>query len=335
MSYLYNFPPNLKTDRVSIFFLSLRLVPTLKIRQMRLINLIIVILIFCSACNRKPREVIVIDPNNTARQVAVETDSVYNPLKVAVAAILSPKETYESYEDIFRFISDEMGYPIEFHQRKTYAEINQMLEDELLDFAFICTGAYIELDESKGVELLAVPVSGGRTDYNAYIIVSEAFAAEDFEDLRGSRFAFTDPLSNTGYFYALHRLNELNETPESFFESTMFSYAHDISIQLVSKGVVDAATVNQLIFDYLKAFQPERIEGVRVIEVSPGYGNPPVVVSQRLKGEKREQLKQLFISMHTVNEAKSILDGLLIDRFIEGDDENYNSARVMNKELQD
>ncbi|MBW6479755.1 MAG: phosphate/phosphite/phosphonate ABC transporter substrate-binding protein [Bacteroidales bacterium] len=300
---------------------------------MRLINLIIVIIILGSACNRKPREIIVIDPNNTARQTAVETDSVYNPLKVAVSAILSPKETYESYEEIFRYISDEMGFPIEFHQRKTYAEINQMLEDELLDFAFICTGAYVELDETKGVELLAVPVSGGRAEYNAYIIVSEAFAAEDFADLRGSRFAFTDPLSNTGYFYSLHRLKELNETPESFFESTMFSYAHDISIQLVSKGVVDAASVNQLIYDYLKTFQPERIEGVRIIEVSPNYGNPPVVISQRLKGEKREQLKQLLLSMHTVNEARSILDGLLIDRFIEGDDEDYNSARVMNKDL--
>jgi phosphonate transport system substrate-binding protein len=300
---------------------------------MRLINLIIVIIILGSACNRKPREVIVIDPNNTGRQVAVETDSVYNPLKVAVSAILSPKETYESYEEIFRFISDEIGYPIEFHQRKTYVEINQMLENELLDFAFICTGAYVELDKAKGIELLAVPVSGGRAEYNAFIIVSEAFAAEDFEDLRGSRFAFTDPLSNTGYFYALHRLNELNETPESFFESSMFTYGHDISIQLVAKGVVDAAAINQLIFDYLKVYHPERIEGVRIIEISSDYGNPPIVISQRLKGEKREQLKQLLLSMHNNPEASSILDDLLIDRFIEGEDDDYNSVREMKQGL--
>lgn len=291
---------------------------------MRLLNLIIVFLIIASACNRKPREVIVIDPSNIARQVTNEADSVYDPLKVAVSAILSPRETYESYEDIFRYISDEMGYPIEFHQRKTYAEINQMLEAGQLDFAFICTGAYIELDYSKGVELLAVPVSGGRPTYNAYIIVSDAFAAESFEDLKGSRFAFTDPLSNTGYLYALHRLKVFNETYESFFESTMFTYGHDISIQLVAKGVVDAATINQLIFDYLKANHPERIEGVRIIEVSSDYGNPPVVVSQRLKGEKREQLKQLFLSLHKNIESRSILDDLLIDRFIEGEDDDYN-----------
>ena len=300
---------------------------------MRLISLIIVIIILGSACNRKPREVIVIDPNNTARQDSVEADTIYNPLKVAVSAILSPKETYESYEEIFRFISDEMGYPIEFHQRKTYAEINQKLEDKFLDFAFICTGAYVELDTTKGVELLAVPVSAGRPYYNAYIIVSEAFAAESFEDLRGSRFAFTDPLSNTGYLYALHRLKEFNETTESFFESTMFSYGHDISIQLVAKGVVDAASINQLIFDYIKVYHPERIEGVRIIEVSPDYGNPPVVISQRLKGEKREQLKQLLLSMHNNTEASSILDDLLIDRFIEAEDDDYNSVREMKQGL--
>ncbi len=302
---------------------------------MRLLNLIIVILMLSPACNRKPREVIVIDPNNTARQAVVEADTIYNPLKVAVSAILSPRETYESYEDIFRYISDEMGYPVEFHQRKTYAEINQMLEAGQLDFAFICTGAYVELDFSKGVELLAVPVSGGRPSYNAYIIVSDAFAAKSFEDLKGSRFAFTDPLSNTGYVYALHRLKEFNETYESFFESTMFTYGHDISIQLVAKGVVDAATINQLIFDYLKVYHPERIEGVRIIEVSPDYGNPPVVISQRLKGEKREQLKQLFLSMHNNAEASSILDELLIDRFIEGEDDDYNSVREIKKGLYD
>jgi phosphonate transport system substrate-binding protein len=300
---------------------------------MKLINLIIFVLIISSACNRKPREVIEIDPNNRTRQEAFEADTIYNPLRVAVSAILSPKETYESYEEIFRYISDEMGYPVEFHQRKTYAEINQMLEAGQLDFAFICTGAYVELDFSKGVELLAVPVSGGRPSYNAYVIVSDAFAAHSFEDLKGSRFAFTDPLSNTGHLYALHRLKEFNETYESFFESTMFTYGHDISIQLVAKGVVDAATINQLIFDYLKVYQPERIEGVRIIEVSPDYGNPPIVISQRLKGEKREQLKQLFLLMHTNTEASSILDDLLIDRFIEGEDEDYNSVREMKQGL--
>jgi phosphonate transport system substrate-binding protein len=300
---------------------------------MRLINLIIVIIILGSACNRKPREVIVIDPNNTARQASDEADTVYNPLKVAVSAILSPRETYESYEDIFRYISDEMGYPVEFHQRKTYAEINQMLEAGQLDFAFICAGAYIELDTTRGVELLAVPVSAGRSQYNAYVIVSNAFAAQSFEDLRGSRFAFTDSLSNTGYLYALHRLKEFNETTESFFESTMFTYGHDISIQLVAKGVVDAATINQLIFDYLKAYHPERIEGVRIIEVSSDYGNPPLVISQRLKGEKREQLKQLLLSMHDNIQASSILDDLLIDRFIEGEDDDYNSVREMKQGL--
>lgn len=300
---------------------------------MKLLNLIIVFLIVSSACNRKPREVIVIDPDNRTRPEAVEADTIYNPLKVAVSAILSPRETYESYEEIFRYISDEMGYPIEFHQRKTYTEINQMLEQGQLDFAFICSGAYIELDTTKGVELLAVPVSDGKPYYNAYIIVSESFAADSFEDLRGSRFVFTDQISNTGYFYPISRLKEMGEKSETFFESTMFTYGHDISIQLVAKGVADAASVNQLIFDYLKFYQPERIKDVRIIEVSPDFGNPPVVVSQRLTDDKRERLKRIFLTMHNIEDAKHLLDNLLIDRFIDGDDSDYNSIREMTKDL--
>ncbi len=296
---------------------------------MRLLQLIVLVAVI-SACNRNPREVIIIDPDNDiSSQETIESTDVYNPLRVAVSAILSPQETFESYEMLFQHISEELDLPVEFHQRRTYAEINKMLETGQLDFAFICTGAYAELDKSKGVELLATLVSHGVPFYNAHIIAQKSFVADSFEDLRHATFAFTDPLSNTGYFYPVFRLKELGETPESFFESTMFSYAHDISIQLVAKGVVEAASVNKLIYDYLALHQPERIEEIKIIEISPPFGNPPVVVSTRMDDEKKEKTRKLLLSMHENEKMQMVLQNLLIDSFIEGDDTYYESVREM------
>jgi len=297
---------------------------------MRLLKLLIVFVIVVSACNRKPREVIIINPDDySARQEINESEAVYNPIKVAVAAILSPQETFESYEMIFHHLSEELDIPIEFHQRRTYAEVNKMLETGQLDFAFICTGAYAELDKSKGLELLVTPVSRGTPFYHAYIIAQKSFVAESFGDLRGATFAFSDPLSNTGYFYPKFRLNEMGETPETFFESTMFSYAHDISIQLVAKGVVEAASVNKLIFDYLSLHNPERIEGAKIIDVSPPFGNPPVVVSNRMEAEKRERIREILLSIHEKENMQMVLQNLLIDKFVVGDDAYYESIREM------
>jgi phosphonate transport system substrate-binding protein len=294
---------------------------------------LIILSFFLISCNQTPRDVMVIDPaqTNTNRQSGI-VDQDYKSLKVAVSAILSPRETFESYEDIFRYISAEIGVPIEFHQRKTYQEINKMLEDGELDFAFICSGAYIELDFEKGVELFTAPVSGNNKFYRAYIITHESFAAEKLEDLENATFAFTDPLSNTGYLYVKHRLSQSGFDYNTFFESTMFTNGHDISIQMVAKGIVEAASVSHLVYEYLKEKSPERVENVKVIEISEDFGMPPVVVTSRMDKPTRERIAVLFATMHNDRNAKSFLDELLIDRFVEPKDEYYNSIRQMREQ---
>ncbi len=287
------------------------------------------------ACNQAPRDVKVVDPTQTnASQQPRMADQDYQPLKVAVSAILSPKETFQSYEDIFRHISKELDIPIEFHQRRTYQEINSMLEEGQLDFAFICSGAFVELNPDKGVELFAAPVSNGDKYYRAYIIAHENFRAESLEDLTRATFAFTDPLSNTGYLYVKHRLMEMGLDYESFFDSAIFTNGHDISIQMVSKGIVEAASVSHLVFEYLREKSPERIENVKVIEVSENFGMPPVVVTSRMDAQMREQISALFAQMHQDNNARLFMEELLIDRFIVNpNDENYNSIREMRDSL--
>ena len=286
------------------------------------------------SCSRTPGDVKTIDPGETySEDQGDRAVDGYKPLRVAVSAILSPQETYENYEAFFDYISQEMEMPVEFHQRQTYAEINQMLEQGQLDFAFICTGAYVDLDPASGLELLAIPVTRGKAFYKAYIITQTTFQAQGFEDLRSASFAFTDPLSNTGYLYALSRLNEIGETPERFFDSTIFTYAHDTSIQMVSKGVVEAATVNQLIFDYTKVHYPEIINNVKVIEKSEAFANPPVVITDRLNHDDKNKLIRLFMSMHQHPQGKLLLNDLAIDKFVEAKDADYDSVRAM-KSLQ-
>ncbi len=286
------------------------------------------------ACNRQPKNVQVVDFENT-------TD-IHNPnnaaergqnLKVAVSAILSPKETYDSYEQVFRYISEKLDRDIEFIQRKTYQEINEMLENGALDFAFICSGAYIELNMEKGVELLAIPVSNDKPLYQAYIIVPSGSAAENFEDLKNRTFAYTDPISNTGHLYALNRINELNENLADFFASTIFTHGHDISIQMVAKGLVEGATIDGLVFDYLKTKEPERVKDIKIIEKSQYFGIPPVVVTNRLDKETQEQIRDIFLNIHEDPVALELINSLLIDRFIEGKDKDYNSIREMKAQL--
>jgi phosphonate transport system substrate-binding protein len=293
------------------------------------------VLILFAACNSAPRDVKVIDASDAERAdiSQIQNNSEGRTLKVAVSPILSPRETYHSYESLFRYISEQTGIPIEFHQRRTYHEINQMLEAGQLDFAFICSGAYVELDRERGTGLLAVPECNGSRFYKSYIITHASSAAQQFDDLRGSSFAFTDPMSNSGRLYIKHRLQQEGRDVESFFGSTLYTYGHDLSIQMVQKGIVEAASVSNLVYDFLKAKDPERVSNIRILEVSEDFGMPPVIYSRRMTPNLREKIRTLFMQMHNDNAAATILDDLLIDRFHPGDDDEYNSIRLMRQQL--
>lgn len=250
-------------------------------------------------------------------------------LKIAVAAMISPKYTYKYYVDLLNLIGDLTDRTIRFIQKKTYAEVNDLIGQNEVDLAFVCSGPYVSGKEKFGMQILVVPQCHGEKVYYSYFITSKSGNIRSFEALRGKTFAFTDPLSNSGYVVPTYVLAMRGETPESFFKRTFFSYSHDNSIQAVSDGLADGAAIDSLIYNFIQAKNPELTEKTIIIEKSPPYGIPPVVVSPKIDSGLKEKLKNIFLSIHQYPQGKMILDNLQIERFIEGNDEDYNTVREM------
>jgi phosphonate transport system substrate-binding protein len=61
-------------------------------------------------------------------------------LKVAVAAMISPKDTFIYYRQILDYLGDQMGRKTQLVQRKTYGEINALFKKGEVDVGFICSG---------------------------------------------------------------------------------------------------------------------------------------------------------------------------------------------------
>jgi phosphate/phosphite/phosphonate ABC transporter binding protein len=260
-----------------------------------------------------------------------QTNNVNKEFNVAISAIISPRESLIYYEDLIAFISKKIESPFKIIQRKTYQEVNEMLRKQQVDMAFVCSGAYVIEKKISNVEILVVPVSNGKPFYQAYIIANMNSTIEKFEDFKDKTFAFTDPLSNTGKLFAIKRLNDLHTTPSSFFSKTIYTNAHDISMQLVSKNIIDGATIDGLIYNYIEKFRPERVANLKIIEKSEEFGIPPIVVPKNIDKNLKNKLKSILLNLHKDPQGKKILDKLLIDKFIEGQDANYNSIREMEK----
>lgn len=251
------------------------------------------------------------------------------PFRVAIATVISPRESFKLYSQLLDYFSEKLGRPAEFMQRGSYAEVNDMVRYGECDVAFVCGYAYVEGHRDFGMEILVVPQVEGETVYYSYIIVPKDSSAKNIEDLRGKTFAFSDPLSNSGRLSPTYLLHKMGETPESFFKRFVFTYGHDNSVKAVAEKLVDGAAVDSLVYDYMIATAPFYSDKTKKIATSPPYGIPPVVVNPQIDPELKRQFQAIFLNMHKDKKGKEILTQLMIDKFVYGNDSDYNSIREM------
>lgn len=258
--------------------------------------------------------------------------SKVKPLRVVLASITSPQESRVYYDNMLSYVGQQLGIPIQIVQRKTYAEANDLLRAGTADVAFVCTYAYVLGNSEFGMKLLAAPEIDHKITYNAYIIVNKDSDITNFSQFKGRTFAFTDPMSNTGTLYPLSLVKSLGYNQDNFFSKYFYTYSHDYAIQAVASKLADGASVDSTVFNYLKEKKSPLIAKVKVIDVSPPYGMPPVVVRPNLDLALQNKLQNVLLQMNKTEEGQKILANLHIEQFVRVNDSNYDSVRDLARE---
>lgn len=296
-------------------------------RRGRIVVLVISLTLVLLSCT-SPKQTDIIDLSDV-QDLDLNQASEIIPLRLAVANVISPTGTLESYSALVNYISEKLGRPVELVQRRTYAETNDLVRQGEVDIAFVCTSAYVIGHEEFGMELLVAPQVNQETVYYSNLIVPSDSEANSMEDLQGKIFAFTDPLSNTGRLYPTFLVHQLGEDPESFFTRTFFTYSHDDAIQAVASGLADGAAVDSLVLQFTLSRQPDLAGQVRIIHKSPPFGIPPVVVGPQVRPQVRVDLQDLFLGMNEDPLATVALQELDIEKFVLIGDTTYDSVREL------
>ncbi len=288
------------------------------------------LLCLTSGCNTEPTPTRVDFSLTFSSQERAGTGLTHgSELRVAVGAMVSPKETFAAYHKLLAYLGERMGERVTLVQRKTYKEVNEGLACGEIELAFICSGPYVIARKTHDFRVLAVPQVRGKTTYQSYLIVNAKSSFRNFQELRGKTFAFTDPDSNTGRLVPLSWLSQMGEKPETFFEKTVYTYGHDNSILAVSRNLVDGAAVDGLVWEYLHEKSPEAVSKTRVIEKSAPYGIPPVVSSPILAIEKQDRIQGILLAMKDDPRGQEILMDLMIDRFVVPEEGLYDSLATL------
>jgi phosphonate transport system substrate-binding protein len=255
------------------------------------------------------------------------------PLRVAIAAVISPQGSAESYGPLLEYLAKELGRPVEPVLRRTYGEVNDMLRTGEADLAFVCTSAYILGKRDFNMQLLVAPQVNGEKVYHAQLIVPADSQAQSLSDLRGTLFAFTDPMSFTGRMYPTYLLQQMGETPEVFFKNTIFTYSHDDAIYAVANDVADGASIDALVLDFALNRDPSLASRVRVLHTSEPFGIPPVVVGPDIRPQLRAQLQDILLNLHKDSAGQAALQAIGYEQFVLIADKEYDSAEAVESAL--
>ena len=297
-------------------------------------------MLFLGANSAPDAKIIAVDLDEKSLISPVQqiTSSAYgepgdDSLRVAIAGVLSPTKTLEYYQDLLSYLEQKLGRRVTLVLKPTYSEINDLIRGNRVDVAFVCSLAYVKGKDEFGMELLVAPQIDGQTTYYSYLIVPSASNARSLQDLRGASFAFTDPVSNSGYLAPAYQVSLLGATPASFFSRYIFTYSHDNSVMAVAEKLIDGAAVDSLVYDQLVNDNAELAAKLKVIARWGPYGIPPVVVNPALDSRLKQELRDFFLALHTSDKGAEILANLAIDRFLIISDDAYSSIREMKAKL--
>jgi phosphonate transport system substrate-binding protein len=224
------------------------------------------------------------------------------------------------------YLRQHLGQPIRFVQRASYRDIVQALKAGRIDFAWICGYPYVR--EEKTLRLVAVPVYQGQPLYRSYLIVPAAdTATRHIFDLRGRIFAYSDPLSNSGWLYPQTQLRTAGEEPARFFARSFFTLSHRKVVDAVASGFADGGAVDGYVYDTLVRRHPELAQRTRVADRSPPFGFPPIVAAAHVDATTRLRLQSVLVNMRDDPEGRRLLAELNLDGFVAGEPGLFDGIR--------
>jgi len=215
------------------------------------------------------------------------------------------------------YLGDSLGSAVEFVQRGTYAQVLDALRASQIDVAWICGYPYV-LHQAE-LRLVAVPQWRGRPVYQSYLLAGAESPLRSLAELRGRTFAYSDPLSNSGFLYVQHLLRAQGLDPGRFFGRTFFTHSHRHVVEAVAAGLADAGAVDGYVWETLVELHPGLAGRTQVLHRSPEFGFPPIVAAAKTAPEQVRRFRAALVEMTTDPAGRSVLAELRLDRFVAGD----------------
>lgn len=229
-------------------------------------------------------------------------------------------------------VGERLGRPAELVVAEDYARCAADVDH----VCFVCSVPYLLLSSTGAMrmEVLAAPLLRGRRYAGRPIYFSDVVVRADSEyrsldDLRGTRWAFNEPYSHSGFLVVLHEV-AIRPDGDGFLGEAVEAGFHDESLRMVLDGRVAWAAIDSQVLGIWLRRQPSLRRRLRVVAtLGPSTIQPVVASARRLTRADRAAVTDALTSLHEQPADRVVLRRAGISRFVAAADEAYADIRTM------
>jgi phosphonate transport system substrate-binding protein len=225
------------------------------------------------------------------------------------------------------YFAQRAGLQVSFAVRDEYQAILEQIGSGQLDAAWICGYPYVR--HQKNLRLLAVPLYKGTPSYESYLIRRPGDRRiQGWQDLTDKVFAYSDPLSNSGWLVAQGEMAGAGVAPQSL-RRAFFAHGHRHVAEAVAAGLADAGSIDGYVWETMKLQKMAAARQSEVIWRSRPHAFPPIVVPAGRVSQPLQALSKTLQAMPNDALGQALLKALNLDGFVQGQDSWYDSIRQL------
>jgi len=226
------------------------------------------------------------------------------------------------------YLSQRLDARVTFVSRDQYQAVHDMLFNGQIDAAWTCGYPYVRFQSQ--LQLLAVPLYQGQPFYQSYLIRPAGGAVEvrGWADLRDKVFAYSDPLSNSGWLVAQGQFASAGIAQKDL-KRAFFTHGHRNVAEAVASHLADAGSIDGYVWETMLLQGMPAAKRTEVVWKSRLHGFPPLVANPGAESAEVEALRRTLLGMSDDDAGRALLKSLNLDGFIAGQPSIYDSIRQL------
>ena len=225
------------------------------------------------------------------------------------------------------YLSQRLHTRVAFVSRDQYQAVHDLLFSGQIDAAWTCGYPFVRFQSQ--LQLVAVPLYQGQPTYQSYLIRPLGDrSVTGWSALAGKVFAFSDPLSNSGWLVAQGEFARA-DIGQRDIKRAFFAHGHRNVADAVASRLADAGSIDGYVWETMKLQGMAGASQTEVIWKSRLHGFPPLVATTGAEPVRIEALRRSLLDMQKDDAGRSLLKSLNLDGFVAGQVGLFDSIRQL------